>query len=130
MTCFDDYNDGKWGLHGMDWVYFSTYIVINAPLWYAPFPFVMYVLRKWADTYKTRYHLRRVCFWINFKQFAGLAFLIWMYQVSKLTHGEFWLKMTGQLIFFCIYIYLQGLLNNFAYEKKDEVQVNVQLIEK
>ena len=61
--------------------------------------------------------LRRVCFWINLKQFLGIIFLIVTFVVyDKYGTLKFTIKMSGQVIYFCIYIYLQGFLNNFTTE--------------
>ena len=98
-----------------NWPLFSSYVFINIPLWVAPFPFIMYVLKRWPDTYETRNSLRRTCTMVNMKQLVGIIFLLLArYAFSEIDSHTFWNKMIGQIGFFCVYSYLQGLLNNFA----------------
>ena len=67
------------------------------------------------DTLETREHLRKICFFMNCKHIVSIIYLfVCHYALEDTVVNMFWNRVAMQIFFFMCYIYLQGLLNNFA----------------
>ena len=104
-----------------EWTLSGIYIFINIPLWLAPWPFLLFVCKRWPDCYATRCALRKTCTMVNMKQLVGILFLLFEAFVVRvdcqlpdgvwsdepaISLGRFSRAISGQMIYFFAYIYL------------------------